>query len=181
LAIRSDVNLPVRLQPMLAPLTDAPSYDLRSPDGKLVLCATDHTGPKSNGPSSGNSSERALCAKSSHSVDAHPLKIRQAASATFWLASENTSLRKSGLPLTLQRDKSRTLTWLASGNAFDLSVHTSCTRRLLSGPGSIPVGTLWRPERHGARPAAGPAVLFLSANAARHPAGTCAGIGSNQR
>jgi hypothetical protein len=76
-------------------------------------------------------------------VDAHPLNIRQAASANFWLASENTCLRKSGLPLTLQRDKSRT---------------------------------------HGACPAAGePAVLFLSANTARHPAGICAGIGSNRR
>jgi len=94
--------------------------------------------------------ESPVCAKSSHSVDAHPLNIRQAASANFWLASDNACLRKSGLPLTLQRDKSRTLAWLVAGNAFDLSVHTSCTRRLLtiragfdSGRDIVETGTAW--------------------------------------
>jgi hypothetical protein len=44
-----------------------------------------------------------------------------------------------------------------------------------SGPGSIPVGTLWRPERHGAR------FLFLPADSARQLVGIAVGISNNRR
>jgi len=50
-----------------------------------------------------------------------------------------------------------------------------------SKPGSIPVGTLWRSERHGACPAAGePAVLFLPASTERLLVGISVGIGNNR-
>jgi hypothetical protein len=42
-------------------------------------------------------------------------------------------------------------------------------------------GRLWSLERHRRARCGKPAVLFLSANTARHPAGICAGIGSNRR
>jgi hypothetical protein len=54
-------------------------------------------------------------------------------------------------------------------------------RHFESEAGSIPVRTLWRPERHGACPAAGePAVLFLPANTARLLVGSSVGIGNNR-
>jgi hypothetical protein len=58
---------------------------------------------------------------------------------------------------------------------------SSGPRHFETEPGSIPVGTLWRPVRHGACPAAGePAVLFLPANTARLLVGISVGVGNNQ-
>jgi hypothetical protein len=44
-----------------------------------------------------------------------PLNLQQAASTILWLASEITSLRTFGPPLTPQRDQPRLLTWLVAG------------------------------------------------------------------
>jgi hypothetical protein len=51
-------------------------------------------------------------------------------------------------------------------------------RHFESEPGSIPVGTLWRPERHGACPCC---CFILPANTARLLVGISVGIGNNRR
>ena len=56
-----------------------------------------------------------------------------------------------------------------------------CRRHFGSGRVRFRLGRLWSPERHRRARYGKPAVLFLSANTARHPAGICAGIGSNRR
>ena len=56
-----------------------------------------------------------------------------------------------------------------------------CRRHFGSGRVRFRSGREWSVERHRRARCGKPAVLFLSANTARHPAGICAGIGSNRR